>query len=177
MARWRRYFAYGSNMLPARLLERTPSAVRMGVGWLPGHAMFFHHVSRGDGSAKCNIVPTDTGNTNVWGVIYDLPVAEQPALDLAEDLGTGYEIEEREVIVGESRVRVFCYIALPGTIDDAALPFRWYRDIVLAGAREHRFPSAYLQRIAREPVIEDPDGARHLRHQGLLGSVSPNDKM
>ncbi|QIT54022.1 gamma-glutamylcyclotransferase [Aquisalimonas sp. 2447] len=175
MARWRRYFAYGSNMLPARLLERTPSAVPVGVARLSGHAMRFHHVSRGDGTAKCNIVPANAGH--VWGVVYDLPAAEQPALDRAEDLGSGYEIEERRVLAGDDSLTVFCYVALPGTIDPAASPFRWYRDIVLAGARLHRFPDDYLRRIAGEPAIEDPDARRDAHHRRLIEGVIRNEKM
>ena len=175
MARWRRYFAYGSNMLPARLLERTPSALPVGVARLPRHAMHFHHVSRGDGSAKCNIVPAGAGE--VWGVVYDLPVTEQPALDRAEDLGSGYVIEERRVLADEDTLTVFCYVALPDTIDHGASPFRWYRDIVLAGARLHGFPGDYLQRIAGEPVIEDPDLRRDSHHRRLLDNVSANQEL
>ncbi|MDN3516998.1 gamma-glutamylcyclotransferase family protein [Aquisalimonas lutea] len=166
---WRRYFAYGSNMLVARLRERTPSARLVGAASLAGHSLHFHHVSRQDGTAKCNIAACE--GEVVHGVVYDVHASEQPVLDRAEDLGRGYHIEERQVLLGADSVSVFCYVAVPGTIDDNRQPFRWYRDIVLAGAQEHGFPSGYVARIAREPVIEDPDAERAARHAALLAAA------
>lgn len=163
---WRWYFAYGSNMLVVRLRQRTPSARLVGAASLAGHGLYFHHVSRRDGTAKCNIA--ERAGETVHGVVYELRASEQPVLDRAEDLGRGYHIEEREVLLGNGPVSVFCYVAVPGTIDDDRRPFRWYRDIVLAGAREHGFPSDYVTRIAREPVIEDPDPERAARHAALI---------
>lgn len=163
---WRRYFAYGSNMLVARLRERTPSARPVGAASLAGHSLHFHHVSRQDGTAKCNIA--ECAGETVYGVVYDVHASEQPVLDRVEDLGRGYHIEEREVLLGAEPVSVFCYVAVPGTVDDDRRPFRWYRDIVLAGAREHGLPPDYVARIAREPVVEDPDPERAARHAALI---------
>ncbi|SEO95667.1 gamma-glutamylcyclotransferase family protein [Aquisalimonas asiatica] len=173
MADWRHYFAYGSNMLPARLLERTPSAHWLGVGRLPGYRLHFNHVSRADGTAKCNIERCDAADAAVWGVVYAVHREEQPVLDRAEDLGTGYLIEPRLVHCQGGWQETFCYIAVPGTTDPAARPFRWYRDIVLAGARNHAFPAAYIDRIARERAVEDPNPRRAAHHQYLI-DMSPD---
>lgn len=172
MSDWRHYFAYGSNMLPARLLERTPSAHWLGVGRLPGHCLHFNHVSRGDGTAKCNIEPSDTADDAVWGVVYAVHRDEQPVLDRAEDLGTGYVIESRLIQFRQGWQETFCYVAVPGTTDNAARPFRWYRDIVLAGAHRHDFPRAYIDRIARESAVDDPDAHRVAHHLYLLDMSS-----
>ena len=168
MTGWQVYFAYGSNMLPARLLERTPSAQWLGVGQLPGYCLWFNHVSRKDRSAKCNIEPADPSQHGVWGVLYQVHEAERPVLDRAEDLGSGYHLDACRIRRGEDWLDAFCYIAVPGTLDDAARPFRWYRDIVLAGARLHDFPQPYVERIAHERVVDDPDHARAAHHQTLL---------
>lgn len=167
------YFAYGSNMHPARLRERTPSCRRVGVATLPGFALRFHQVSVGDGSAKCNVLETGEHVDRVHGVVYRIPAVERPALDAAENLGVGYRIRHLDVHMdGETR-SVFCYVAVEGTIDDQARPYRWYRDIVLHGARQHAFPEAYLAAISGEPVSEDPDDARTARHQQLLAINEP----
>lgn len=171
MADWCHYFAYGSNMLPARLLERTPSARWLGVGRLPGHCLYFNHVSRTDGTAKCNIEPSDAAD-DVWGVVYAVHRDEQPVLDRAEDLGTGYVIEPRQVLREQGWEQVFCYVAVPGTTDHSVAPFRWYRDIVLAGARRHAFPDPYVERIAGEPAIDDPDPQRAAHHHYLIDMSS-----
>ena len=52
------YFAYGSNMLTARLRERMPSCKPLGIAKLPGHALRFHKRSK-DQSGKCNAFATD----------------------------------------------------------------------------------------------------------------------
>ncbi len=171
MARWIRYFAYGSNMHPARLRERTPSCRRVGVASLAGYTLRFNQRSTGDGSAKCNI-ETSPGE-RVLGVVFDLLAVERPSLDRAEDLGRGYLLQELEVLVDGSREPVSCYVAAPGAVSEGIRPFRWYRDIVLHGARQHRFPEQYLARIAATPVIEDPDRTRNSRHLQLLTVDEP----
>ena len=52
------------------------------------------------------------------------------------------------------------YIAGEPYIDASCLPFDWYRDLVVAGAREHRLPPAYLRELERTPAVPDPDSAR-----------------
>ena len=173
---WYRYFAYGSNMLTARLRERTPSAVLVGPAVLSNHALHFHHVSRKDGSAKCNILPGPAERESVHGVVFDIPAAEQPALDAAEDRDQGYQVVDRQVWLEGESIPVFCYLALPGTIDEQRQPFRWYRDLVLAGAREHGLPARYIERIADEPVVEDDDPQRAARHAALIRSDDESSK-
>lgn len=57
------YFAYGSNMLFARIRERVFSVKRIGVAALRGYKLRWHKVSV-DGSGKCNVVPSgDNGAT------------------------------------------------------------------------------------------------------------------
>ena len=174
MVRWLRYFAYGSNMHPARLRERTPSCRRIGVASLPGYALRFNQASRVDGSAKCNIMATGaTAEDRVLGVVFELPVAERSSLDRAEGLGHSYQLRELAVRLDGREEGVFCYTALPEAIDDRLLPFRWYREIVLHGARQHDFPTSYLSRISSVAVIDDPDPRRDARHRALLEIDEP----
>ncbi len=169
MTDWCHYFAYGSNLLPARLRARTPSARLVGTGRLDGYRMAFDHVSRTDGSAKCGIAPAR--GSVVHGAVFVLPVAERPALDRAEDLGTGYDRLVLPIRVDAAEQPCDCYIPLPGTLDPGARPFRWYRDIVLAGARWHAFPDALQRTIAAEPVQEDPDPERTRHHQAIIDAA------
>lgn len=171
MSRWIRYFAYGSNLHPARLRARTPSCRRVGVATLAGYALRFNHASSTDASAKCNIVVAD--DSVVHGVVYDLLAAERAALDRAEDLGVGYDLVDLSVSLDGREQPVFCYVGLPHTLDDSLRPFRWYRDIVLHGARQHVFPVPYLDAIAATPVIEDPDSKRDAYHRALLDIHEP----
>jgi hypothetical protein len=40
------YFAYGSNMSPARLKKRAPSSLAIGIAQLAKHALHFHKRSK-----------------------------------------------------------------------------------------------------------------------------------
>ncbi len=169
MGQWIRYFAYGSNMLAARLRARTPSCRWVGVAQLPRHVLRFHQVSATDGSAKCNIIPTASSDDVVYGVVYDIRRSERARLDAAEDLGGGYRIAELCVRMGRHGEGVFCYVAADDRVNDRLRPFAWYRDIVLAGARVHGFPDSYVKAIAAEAAVADPDEVRHAYHMRLLG--------
>jgi hypothetical protein len=79
----KKYFAYGSNMLNKRLVERVPSALVRAIGYIEGYTIRFNKRSK-DGSGKCNLVKTEDKNDRVYGVVYDFPDADKPALDKYE---------------------------------------------------------------------------------------------
>ncbi len=82
------YFAYGSNMLPSRLLDRCPSAKPIGVALAANVGLEFSKMSK-DGSGKATLAPL-VGST-VPGVIFTIDTAERAALTstraLASDIG------------------------------------------------------------------------------------------
>jgi hypothetical protein len=156
-------FAYGSNLSTFRLRARTPSARPIGVAELHEHELRWHKRGR-DGSGKCDV---EAGSGSVWGVVYEIAVAEKPLLDAAEGLHRGYA--EREVVVVGAElgtVRASLYQATD--IEPSLRPFDWYKAFVLAGAREHALPTAYVERIAAVASRPDPDRARARRMRSLL---------
>ena len=157
-------FAYGSNMLWRRLRARVPSARPLGTAILHGHRLHWHKSGR-DGSGKCDVVPTAEAGHAVHGVLYEMLAAEQPALDLAEGLGAGYDLKQVEVEARDGPVTAFLYQA---TLTDPDLrPYHWYKAIVVAGAREHGLPADYVARLEAALAIDDPDAARHAEHIAL----------
>jgi len=70
------YFAYGSNMLTHRLIERTPSAKAEGIGYVEGHRLAFDKVSS-DGSSKVDIEATDNQTDRVYGVLFRIDRTEE----------------------------------------------------------------------------------------------------
>jgi len=139
-------FAYGSNMFSARLRERCPSARAVGTAELSGHELRWHKVSKKDGSGKCDVVASETSDSSVLGVLYEIPVDEKSGLDRAEGLGAGYEENEVEVLCGGRSIIAKAYRAT--NIDATLRPNTWYRALVIAGAKEHR-PSRALYRGTR----------------------------
>lgn len=160
----RAYFAYGSNMLLARIRARVPSARALGPAALPGFRLTFHKIGA-DGSGKCDIEPASV-DTMVHGVLFDVDAADEPALDRAEELGHGYDKHTLRVRAADGEHAAFTYVALRR--DPGLRPFRWYHALVLAGAREHGLPEPYVAVLAAQPVREDPDDERRRRHEALL---------
>ena len=160
----RHYFAYGSNLLVARLRARIPIVADLGQRALGGWALNFHKRGR-DGSGKCNIVPSNIPEARVHGVVFVLTASALAALDQIEGVGHGYQ---RITVTLESNLGVATYVAESSYIEPTLKPYRWYRDLVLAGAREHDLPESYLALLAAIEVIDDPDLVRALRHRALL---------
>lgn len=161
------YFAYGSNMHLRRLSERTPSCVPLAVAELPGHRLRFHKLSP-DGSGKCNIFFTGRQTDRVFGVLYRLDIDEKPLLDAAEGVSHGYNADQVQVRIGDSRRRVHTYFADPDYIDEALRPYGWYKELVVSGARMHKLPSAYVAGLERQDALDDPDNSRAERHWRII---------
>lgn len=158
------YFAYGSNLLPARLLERTPSARVVAVGTLAGFGLRWHMAAR-DGSGKCDVVADAAAVFH--GVVWRLDPAEKPRLDAAESLGVGYAERRVSVATAAGSVEAWTYTAL--RTDAARWPYDWYRDIVAAGARVQGLDPDYVAALAAAPAWPDPDPARAAHARALLG--------
>lgn len=156
-----RYFAYGSNLLAARLKERAPSARVVAPAVLDGYALRWHKAGA-DGSGKCDVVPVEGVGERVFGVVYEIALSEKPLLDAAEALGVGYA--EREVVVqtGGRPLNAWLYYALK--IDPMAVPYDWYKALVLSGAREHGLEADYIRMLEAAEAKRDENVHRSARH-------------
>lgn len=163
------YFAYGSNLHPLRLQARVPSARVRGLTVLAGHAL--HFGKRGlDGSGKCTVKSVAGANAAVHGVLFELRTAERPALDAAE--GPDYARRSALFRLGEQSLSGFYYEARNHALDNDLLPFDWYRELVVRGARFHGFPDSYVGGLAQVRCRPDPDARRVARMQALLERMS-----
>ncbi len=157
------YFAYGSNMLSARLRARCPSARLLGPAWAEGHCVRFE--KRGmDGSGKAALIAADPDKAA--GVLYAMESADLAALDRFEGAGHGYDrVEDVTIRHGNRPARAMTYLACdpqPGLV-----PFDWYLALILAGARQHGFAASYLNRLGGHPWQADPDPDRPGRRAAL----------
>ena len=165
------YFAYGSNMLTRRLLERTPSARVVGVAALPAHELRWHKVSK-DGSAKCDIVQSSVPQACVHGVVFEIAAADRAALDVAEGIGMGYKGCEVVVNTAHGALQAWTYRAT--NIDPLARPYPWYKALVVAGAKEHRLPGAYVAALEAAATREDPKPERAAQNVRLVAVLPPD---
>ena len=148
-----RYAAYGSNLHPLRLAERIASARLVTTAFLPDWSLRFHKRSI-DESGKCSIFP---GGDGIHVAIFDISAADKRILDRIEGLGAGYS----EVVLSIPELGdCASYVAERSHIDASLIPYDWYRELVLAGARFHDFPADYVDRIRSFPGRPDPDPDR-----------------
>lgn len=156
-------FAYGSNMLTARLRERVSSAHPVGTACLPGFSLRWHKVSL-DGSGKCDVVEDATPGACVWGVVFAIESAQKDSLDKAEGLGNGNGSHEVSVILGGATLAARAYVAT--RTNAAHLPYDWYKALVVAGAREHDLLPDYVAVLEAQPSTIDTNEER--RRKNLL---------
>ncbi len=157
------YFAYGSNLHPARLASRAPSARLVGTGIWAGRRLAFHKIGQ-DGSGKCDAPAATRPDDRVHGAIYELTDADLGRLDRIEGVGAGYERKLVTLDGDAGGLTVNVYLAQKGWIDPELRPFDWYRLLVLSGAEHHSFPQSYTAAITAVRTIPDPDRRRAAGH-------------
>jgi gamma-glutamylcyclotransferase len=156
------YLAYGSNLWPGRLAARVGTIAAVGTVRLADHALRFD--KRGaDGSGKCTLEMA--AGALSYGAIYTLSDAARAVLDRIEGVGQGYHASWIEV---DGFPPCYVYLADDRWRDASLMPFDWYKALVLAGARHHRFPVDYLSQIDAVPACPDLDPARAARNLGDL---------
>lgn len=159
------YYAYGSNLHPARLRARIPSSELLGVAELSGYQLRFHKRG-GDLSAKCNADYTGQPQHLLLGALYRMSAREKPLLDEIE--GDGYSVETVDIEMADRSYRAFAYIAEEYFIDNQLKPFHWYKEFVCIGAQYHGFPQHYIDSIRDIESIEDHNLERHQRNEQVL---------
>jgi gamma-glutamylcyclotransferase len=161
------YLAYGSNLHPLRLAARVPSARVVGVVEMPGYLLAFHKRSI-DGSGKCLIYSGQGEHHKMYGVLYEFDCREKASLDALEGSGKGYCEQLVQFPLNGETYTPYIYVALSTHIDPTLIPYHWYKNLVLAGARYHHFPAQYVAAIQATPSKADPDVRRTQANEDLL---------
>lgn len=157
------YAAYGSNLLPFRLQQRTPSARLVRTSAIAHYALRFHKRGYRDFSGKCNLIRQQ--DKTAFVAIYDIDKREIPLLDRAEGAGAGYD---RTLMTIDGFGDCMIYLAASAYIDDSLLPFSWYKALVIAGCERLAFPASYVGSIRTVADLRDADCTRHDIHMKLI---------
>lgn len=140
---------------------------------MPGRSVIFHKHSV-DLSGKCDLVEAPT-HACAFGILYELLSSERAGLDAAEGFGNGYREASLELSLQGRLYEPFVYVASATHIDPSLRPYHWYKALVLAGARYHRFQSAYINELMAVESIPDPDPQRASEHRVLLERIERFD--
>lgn len=142
-------------MATRRLRARVPSARVVGKGQLPHHSLRWHKLGR-DGSGKCDIAFAGADSKDVvWGVLFDIDLAEKHLLDAAEGLGIGYDEKDVRIVTDDGSCAALTYQARPAKIDQSLKPYAWYKAFVLYGACEHGLPKGYVMALESVKTVEE----------------------
>ena len=149
------YFAYGSNMNPARVERRQMRYDRFHGGVLHDYRLAFNKRSvKYDGAASANIVPSP-GDV-VEGVLYKLSHPRQiEVMDPFEGYPVRYSRYALAVATGEGSVEAWVYIANEAFVAEGLRPARWYLEHLLCG--QPFLSDAYYERLAATDCLPDSD--------------------
>lgn len=156
------YLAYGSNLLRARLAARIPIVATAGTFEWRDWALVWNKRGK-DGSAKCNVLPQ--AGARVWVAVYVIPARAKATLDEIEGAGHGYRVDTLETCLFGT---CFFYRAEPAAAAADLMPFDWYQELVVAGARAHGFPADYVRELLAVRTQTDTDQARLAQHRALM---------
>jgi len=161
------YFAYGSNMLTARLMARCPSANVIGQANAYDHALEFTKLSR-DQSGKATIISTAGQGLLTHGVLFEIAKSDLPRLDRAEGVGYGYDrYDDFKFRLAANDEHVTATVYLASKTVPHLKPYDWYLALVIAGAHEHGLGAGYAERLRQIEHLVDGNLARESRADAL----------
>ncbi|MFZ2170707.1 MAG: gamma-glutamylcyclotransferase family protein [Methylococcaceae bacterium] len=136
------YFAYGSNMLPERLLERIRKYHAAFPVSLPNYRFTYNKKSI-NGTAKANIVTSD--GTVVYGACFEIDDDDFAILTKYEG---GYDRRNITVKTSEGKdIEAVTYIS--SSIDNTRVASDEYKKLVLKGANYWALDKSYIQEYLR----------------------------
>lgn len=147
------YFAYGSNMNPARVEGRKMGFRGAVAGTLAGFALHFNKRSSVHaGMASANVMRLDGGE--VEGVLYELTEPDQILqMDPFEGYPKRYIREACAVHTVSGPIEAWVYIATEQWITEGLCPARWYLDHLLAG--RDFLSDSYFETLSRTQCLPD----------------------
>lgn len=164
------YFAYGSNMNPARMRARGIVFTAALAGWMPGFGLRFDKRAHGKQHvAYANIAyaPQEC----VEGVLYQLNCAEDIGLmDPFE--GSPYRYSREIFSVrsrNDQRINAWVYVANRALLADGLLPERRYLDHLLAGQPWQS--ESYHRWLQAQPCIDSQASNSGDKVDGLIFNV------
>lgn len=170
-----KYFAYGEKMFSPNLLKIAPGAVYSGAAKLMGYKLCFHSRGQNDFSGKCNIVPVKDPASEVYGVLYSLTSEEKCLLDKEQSLGWGNEAINLRVFplnrLSAEGEFVFTYVAHKDNIFEDLVPFTWYKETIIEGAKEHHLPENYIYSLQQIASMQDPNIQRATKERRYLEAL------
>ena len=141
------YFSFGSNMSTPQMLERCPSAERVGIGVIPTYELVFKRKGSYRPGGVASIVPSEDPGQSVFGVIWKITSEDLEGLDKIED-PSAYERVTIDVQLLEGQTfPCQTYLAFPQA--QHVTPDPHYLELLLDAAKAAALPQDYIELISR----------------------------
>jgi hypothetical protein len=157
------YFTYGADLDPAERTAVCPDHRVVGLAFLSDHRLGFPLYSHAWEGGVAGL--QHAHGEKMWGVLVELSEADLASLDAHEGWkgqGNAHNLYERETVTvelvrpedGSAPRRVRATTSSP-RVSNPSPPSRRYLDALLRGARHHRLPEEYVEKLSaiatREP--------------------------
>ncbi len=159
------YFAYGSNMDPAQMAERCPSATFLCRASLPGWKVAFTRYSRNRRCGVADIIHEP--GAAVWGVVYVIDRQEvEESLDPLEGYFPRQPREKCGYVRGGSTVYTEGNLDAPLDVESYTVaikggpyrPSKEYLAHMVTGAKGWRLPGEYVARLEGVETRKNKEG-------------------
>lgn len=140
------YFAYGANMDKNTILERCPSAEKVGIGVIDNYDIVFNRKGTYRTGGVSSIEPTLNGK--VFGIIYSITESDLFELDSMED-PSAYLREEKQIKVFREQSKSYpCQLYLAFRQQNLE-PDKEYLDLLIKASETENLPNWYIKRLKR----------------------------
>jgi hypothetical protein len=136
------YLAYGSNMDPAQMITRCPSAMMLCPVVLPDHRLVFNRSGTYRPGGVANVEPSP--GERVYGILWKLAEADFASLDQTEDPLAYHREQARVYSLRGQPYDAHIYLAIP---DQPDLPDHDYLDGLIQVGHHVGLPPEYLARL------------------------------
>jgi gamma-glutamylcyclotransferase (GGCT)/AIG2-like uncharacterized protein YtfP len=152
------YFAYGANMDRDAMARRCPASRPLGLARLPRHRV----VIMREGYASVVRDP----RREVWGLLWDLALADVPALDRFEGVAGGLYTKVQQSVIGDAGARrALIYV---GRNAGPGVPRPGYLETVVAVGRSAGLSERYLRELdTLSPRVQRADPGKGFAGIGL----------
>ena len=150
------YFAYGSNMLTARLRKRCIFPYKVERAYAADRIIEFSKRSTKDCSGKATL-RQQVGHS-IPGVIFRIPISDCKLLDRYEGAGKGrgyFRCDKFPVHLTRNDDIVYARTYLASYPEPGIKPYDWYLALVIAGVLEHDLGAEYHSMLQCVPYETD----------------------
>jgi hypothetical protein len=148
-----RYFAYGANIDPERMVARVPEAVVVGPGRVEGFGVEFTIRDREWGGGVLNA--REDPESTLWGLLYEGPAEAFAVLDTFEGDASLLERAEVTVLTDAGPVEAVTYRVIP--IANYVRPSDRYLSHLTRAMKAQGLPPEAVQAV----LDADRDGGRN----------------